>query len=252
MPGPMIVQEQLHKYPNPASSLIDANTPARQRFNEIYYAIRRRITLLQYPPGKRLDIENLAAEFKVSRTPIRSVLQRLEYQGLVATRHGVGTLVTAIDFAGINEANQFRLKLAELIGDLSPRKPDARVMERLDDAIARLRAVRSKEDLEEFARIDILVHECNLGLIGNSQLSQSYDELYYRTARMWFYFLPKMNWRSETGYFISDLLTRQEALKMEDVKAYGYMIRNAISASIIRLQSLIPDESQNTGNGYQR
>ena len=43
-----------------------------RRFQAIYHIIRRRITLLEYAPGKILDIDALAKEFKVSRTPIRS------------------------------------------------------------------------------------------------------------------------------------------------------------------------------------
>lgn len=225
-------------------SLIQDNTPARLRFNEIHYAIRRRITLLQYHPGKRLDIDQLACEFAVSRTPIRSVLQRLEYQGLVTTTHGVGTLVTDIDLIRINEANQLRLKLAELMGDLTPRSPTQKTLENINESIQRTKAIRNKTNLEEFARIDILVHECNISLIGNTQLLQTYDDLYYRTARMWFHFLPMLNWKQEIDYFTGDLVTRRQALELNDVKAYGYMIRNAVSASIIRLQHLLPDSGK--------
>jgi DNA-binding GntR family transcriptional regulator len=39
----------------------------------------------------------LAAEFGVSRTPIRQVLQKLAYERLVETRSGVGTIVARLD-----------------------------------------------------------------------------------------------------------------------------------------------------------
>ncbi len=215
------------------------NTPARLRFNEIHYVIRRRIALLQLPPGKRLDIDQFAEEFNVSRTPLRSVLQRLEYQGLLVTRHGVGTIVTELDFEHLNEAIQLRMKLAELIGELTPRKQVTSQISDLSQAVNRLKMIRQKVDLEEFARIDIIVHECNIGLIGNRHLLQAYDDLYYRTARMWFYFLPRLNWKKEIDIFINDTETRLSSLEMGDIKAFGYMTRNAVSASMIRLQHLI-------------
>lgn len=215
------------------------NTPARIRFNEIHYAIRRRIALLQLPPGKRLDIDQFAEEFKVSRTPIRSVLQRLEYQGLLVTRHGVGTIVTDLDFEHLNEAIQLRMKLAELIGELTPKRQVKNQISDLSRAVSRLKKLRQKVDLEEFARIDIIVHECNIGLIGNTHLLQAYDDLYYRTARMWFYFLPQLNWKKEIDIFINDTETRLSSLELGDIKAFGYMTRNAVSASMIRLQHLI-------------
>jgi len=215
------------------------NTPARIRFNEIHNAIRRRIALLQLPPGKRLDIDQFADEFNVSRTPIRSVLQRLEYQGLLVTRHGVGTIVTDLDFEHLNEAIQLRMKLAELIGELTPKKEVTNQISDLSQAVSRLKKIRHKVDLEEFARIDIIVHECNIGLIGNTHLLQAYDDLYYRTARMWFYFLPKLNWKKEIDIFINDTETRLSSLELGDIKAFGYMTRNAVSASMIRLQHLM-------------
>ena len=215
------------------------NTPARLRFNEIHYAIRRRIALLQLPPGERLDIDQLAEEFNVSRTPIRSVLQRLEYQGLLVTRHGVGTIVTDLDFEHLSEAIQLRMKLAELIGELTPIKQVDSQITDLSMAVSRLKKIRQKINLQEFARVDIIVHECNVGLIGNTHLLQAYDDLYYRTARMWFYFLPELDWKKEIDIFINDTETRLSSLELGDIKAFGYMTRNAVSASMIRLQHLM-------------
>ena len=55
--------------------------PSRERFERLYATIRERICLLEYAPLQRLSEEELAAEFKVSRTPIRRVLTRLEAEG---------------------------------------------------------------------------------------------------------------------------------------------------------------------------
>ncbi len=47
-------------------------------------------------PGDRLPTESEAAQrFSVSRTVVREALSRLQASGLVETRHGVGTFVTA-------------------------------------------------------------------------------------------------------------------------------------------------------------
>ena len=51
---------------------------ARARSERIYRSLRDRICLLDYPPGARLSEEELAAEFAISRTPLRKVLARLE------------------------------------------------------------------------------------------------------------------------------------------------------------------------------
>ena len=75
----------------------------RARFERIYALLRSRICLLDYPPGMRLREEDLAEEFETSRTPIRRVLARLEDEGYVRSVHGVGTMVTDIDSASLEQ-----------------------------------------------------------------------------------------------------------------------------------------------------
>lgn len=216
-----------------------AETPSQRRFQAIFHILRERITLLQYPPGTILDIDALATEFNVSRTPIRSVLQQLAYHGLVVSRHGVRTSVAPIDFEKLREDKTFRSHLAELIGTLSPRDPSEAAIDAMAEAECECRSLIDHPDLEAFARIDIKVHESICSLIGNRQLLQVYDDLYYRTARVWFYFLPRLDWRQEVSIFHQDIAARLAAMERGDSKAVGFLTRNAVSAVLIRLDSLI-------------
>jgi len=60
-----------------------------------------------YQPGSLLPPENeLAAEFKVSRSTIRSAFDRLEARGLIVRRQGIGTFVRHISSIS-NTLNQF-------------------------------------------------------------------------------------------------------------------------------------------------
>jgi len=206
-----------------------ASTPARRRFLKIHRLLRERIALLHYPPGTRIDVVALAHEFGVSRTPIRSVLQRLEYEGLVVTRHGVGTQVTELELGHLREATEFRMRLAELIGDLSPRPPGADCLQRLEQARDACRALAERFDAEGFARVDLAVHECVCSVIGHPQLLEVYDELYYRTARMWFTLLPHLDWSEQVTVFLEDIEMRLRALRRGDVRAVGLLVRNALS-----------------------
>ena len=217
-------------------------SPWRIRFHAIYTQLRERIVLLQYPPGARLDVDALAHEFGVSRTPIRSVLQQLEREGLAITRHGVGTAVTELDFAHVREATLLRMHLCEIIGLLEPRPPGEAVLtvlERLEEDCARLLA--GELDCAGFARIDMRLHDCKCGLIGNRPLRRIYDELYYRTARMWFYFLPRMVWRDEAAALHDDIRMARRALARGDVAAMGLMTRNAISDGLFRVGDLFDE-----------
>lgn len=238
--GPDLIDAYWREEGVPKSSSTKRNeTPSQRRFLAIHHIIRERITLLKYPPGTVLDIDALAEEFRVSRTPIRAVLQQLAYQGLVLSRQGVRTSVAPIDFDRLREDIEFRSHMAELVGVLSPLEPSQAAIESMAQAEAECRELIDHPDLEVFAKIDIKLHEAICSLIGNRQLLQVYDDLYYRTARVWFYFLPKLDWRQEVSIFHRDIDDRFNALQRGDVKAVGFLTRNAVSAVLIRLDSLI-------------
>lgn len=230
----------------------DSATPSQRRFQAIYQTVRERITLLEYRPGTILDIDALAEEFEVSRTPIRSVLQQLAYHGLVISRHGVRTCVAPVDFEKLREAKLFRSHLAELIGELSPRMPAQAAIETMAQALEECRHLIDRPNLRAFARIDAMVHSAICSLIGNRQLLQTYDDLYYRTARVWFYFLPRLDWREEVTIFHQDIASRLRAMQQGDTRAVGFLTRNAVSAVLIRLDSLIQEIEAGDDPGQPR
>jgi DNA-binding GntR family transcriptional regulator len=65
----------------------------------VYEALRRAILELDLDPGSPLDEVTLAAQFKMSRTPVREALVRLAAEGLVAQLPNRNTIVAPIDFA---------------------------------------------------------------------------------------------------------------------------------------------------------
>jgi DNA-binding GntR family transcriptional regulator len=224
-------------------------SPWRARFHLIYAQLRERIVLLHYPPGARLDIDALARGFGISRTPIRSVLQQLEREGLAITRHGVGTAVTEIDFAHLRETTELRMHLCELIGRLDPRAPGDGVLAALGRLQRDCDALPDELDFEGFARIDMRLHDCKCGLIGNQPLRRIYDELYYRSARMWFFFLPRLNWPEEVAALGQDIRLVRRALARGDVAAMGFLTRNAISDGLFRVGDLFAERPAGAPDG---
>ncbi len=64
------------------------------RAEAVYQALRERIVTAALRPGARLIERDLAAEFAVSRIPLREALQRLANDGLVTAVPGQGSIVT--------------------------------------------------------------------------------------------------------------------------------------------------------------
>lgn len=70
----------------------------------VYEALRDQILMLSLPPGDHIDETRIEAEFKVSRTPIREALIRLQADGLVKFSPNRGHYVSAIDFTELPRA----------------------------------------------------------------------------------------------------------------------------------------------------
>ncbi len=217
---------------------LDDKSPWKQRFDQIHTMLRRRITTLEYQPGSRLDVDELSAEFGVSRTPVRNVLQRLDAEGLVKMRHGVGTIVAPLDLVAARQAVLFRIELASMIGTLEPRNVSEENLTELRQCVVDCQQLLGRANLEAFALLDIRVHKAICRIIGNENLFQIYDELYFRTARIWFYFLPEQDWDDEILIFMKDIELTLTAMENNDAKGVGFITRNAVYNAYVRLEPI--------------
>lgn len=81
---------------------------------EITDEIKKRLISLEYRPGQLIKETDLAAEFHVSRTPIREALQKLEFDGWVVIRPRNGTYVTEVDLHYLRNAFDLRRMMDHL------------------------------------------------------------------------------------------------------------------------------------------
>ncbi len=219
-----------------AETSIQHRESQAKRFERIYEAIRERICLLDYSPGTWLNESVLAEEFRVSRTPVRKVLQRLNYEGLVETRNGVGTIVTNLDLKTFKDIYELRMRLAEMIGDLSPITTTPEVLDSLKGLYAQVESLKDgPTDLRAYALLCNALHELILDLIGNQALREMTDLLYYRAARIWMTFLHNLDWREEKeimAYEISDIL---RSLEINDMRGVGNARRQYLYMTLTRI-----------------
>ncbi|MGA8259545.1 MAG: GntR family transcriptional regulator [Arenicellales bacterium] len=209
------------------------------RYQRIYKTVRERISLLEHPPGTALSETKIAAEFGVSRTPVRRVLQRLDFEGLVSIKNGVGTIVTDIDLRTFREIYNLRMRLAELMGDLSPRPASRENIRRVELLLKRARKLKAGRDVKEYARICNEFGDCLLELIGSSPLREITEVLYYRVARIWLTFLPDMDWAAVCGALEVEIRDILEAMRRGDIGAVGRIRREHFYGLLLRLGEFI-------------
>jgi DNA-binding GntR family transcriptional regulator len=100
--------------------------------DQVYEAIRGRITSGSLQRGARIHQEDLAEELGVSRTPVREALRRLGAEGLVEMRTNRGARVADVGQGEMHAAYEARLVIEPGAARLAAR-------EALPDPIARMR-----------------------------------------------------------------------------------------------------------------
>jgi DNA-binding GntR family transcriptional regulator len=112
--------------------------------DQVYAAIRERISSGSLPRGGRVHQEDLAEELGVSRTPVREALRRLAAEGLVEMRTNRGARVADVDQGGMRGAYDARLVVEPGAARLAAARRPAEPLARMRAAVQAQRgAVRS-------------------------------------------------------------------------------------------------------------
>jgi DNA-binding GntR family transcriptional regulator len=210
---------------------------ARNRFVRMHHEIRNRICLLDYTPGERLSEETLAAEFGVSRTPLRRVLGRLESEGLLRSMHGVGTFVTDVDIAQLAQTYRLRMELAELIGKLDPVVPTPALLGEFRVLSKRSKALLAEPGARPFAQLNMDYFLTLLKLTENEPLKAISERLYFQTTRIWLksVFASLIDLRDEVAIFDGEIHDVLRAVEMHDLRAAALIQRAHVSMSFVRM-----------------
>lgn len=181
--------------------------------DQIYAQLRERICLLDIQPGERLPEEALAAEFGVSRTPIRQVLDRLEFERLVVQQPGAGASAAPVDMKSIRDVWALRLKVAELVGDFVRLPAPPGVMDELVEISRQLEGIRRSRDLRALGALYNRYHAAVLETFANETLRWIHDLLYHQTARVWMQFLPEMDLDAEIDLMAEEVDQTLDAMR---------------------------------------
>jgi DNA-binding GntR family transcriptional regulator len=221
-----------------------ALTPSRERFERILRTLRDRICLLHYPPGTQLGEAELAEEHGVSRTPIRGVLGRLEAEGLVERRHGVGTIVVDADITALEPVYRLRIALAPLMGRLAPLRYGPGDLAALRHHLARCERLAREPDPPVFTRLNMDFSMALHAMIGNGPLREIIERLYFQTSRIWLKSVPSLNLAFEIEIFRRQIVDVIAALEIADHPAVGDICSAHISMSFTRMRRYAADNAE--------
>lgn len=178
--------------------MIETTTPEAQQLRQmvrsrndvIFDIVRDRICLREYDEGHFIHEGALATEFRVSRTPIRQVLQRLVYEQLAETRNGVGTIVSYVDHHAVDML-RFRIGLTGLIADLVPLQLPVALESDYARLLSLVGQLRDDSPVKDVWGVWRAHHETRNALIGDEALRQMDDMIFFRIARSWVVWLKR-------------------------------------------------------------
>src|SRR4029450_912525 len=144
----------------------------------VYRTVRDLILSQVFPPGSKLNVEQICRDLGVSRTPVWDTMRRLESEGLVNTvpRHGVFVL----NYGGdqIRDLFMVRGALEALAVRQAARNLDADSRAALEATMAEMERAAAAGEMERYSRAAIDFHDCVLRAAGNRALNRLLENVY--------------------------------------------------------------------------
>lgn len=143
----------------------------------VFNALRSAIITGKLPPGERLMEIKLATELRVSRTPVREAIRKLEREGLVITTARKGAEVAPINEKDLKEVLEVRKALESLACQIASQKITNEQVAQLREMNRSILEAIEDKDTEAITQRDIEFHEVIYVITENSRLINMLHQL---------------------------------------------------------------------------
>jgi len=199
----------------------------------IFETIRDRIVYMDYPPGVGLVEKDLCGEFKVSRTPLREAIRKLEEMKLVTVIPRFGTHVSSIDIDEVRCAFEVKIKLESLAAELAARRITSDRLEEMGRLIGDADRLLREGGHRGLIGLDARFHEIIYLATQNTILQEFLENLHSRCARLWGSSLSGVIPNKE---IIDQLRGIHSALHDRDAKTAGQLMETHVQYFIDRIK----------------
>jgi DNA-binding GntR family transcriptional regulator len=148
---------------------------------EAYKIIKKKILNCEYPPNSFLTEEKLKEEIKMSRTPIRDALGRLEQENLVKIHPKKGFRIAGISKDEIEKIYELRLLMEPYTLKKFGPAIEAKVYREFEEFYLKQHDTSPQEKI--FIKDDKF-HQLFIDASKNKYLIRFYNSLYYQLSRI--------------------------------------------------------------------
>jgi DNA-binding GntR family transcriptional regulator len=142
----------------------------------IYRVLRHGIVHGDLAPGERLRSDALATELRVSRTPVREALRKLEAEGL-ATHAGSRLIVRTVSEQDLTELFYVREALEGMAARLAAENATPSEIDEIRELLEDMETVHRRGDVAAFRRLTGEFHQLIGRASHNGRLSQTLKSL---------------------------------------------------------------------------
>jgi DNA-binding GntR family transcriptional regulator len=145
--------------------------------SQAYRALKEMIANYRFSPGSRLNVEELAKELGVSRTPIWEAVRRLEQEGLITNIPNRGVFMVEMTLPMALHLYQVREVLEGLAGRLAAANMDDGMIGKMGKCLEALRKVVEAGDPIGYSKLDFTFHAMIYEACGNPFLQEILESI---------------------------------------------------------------------------
>lgn len=219
---------------------VEAEMPAEilpARTHEAYTIIKRRIIELELAPGASFTEGVLAAEFGLSKTPVREALARLRQERLVAATARSGYVVTPVTMKHAHDLLQLRSILeAEAAAIAARRGGDLEILVELEKMCAAGFDPTDRGSITRFLHANTRFHVTLAHFGGNDALADMLEQVLEQLERVFHLGLTLSSRAEEIVHEHQELL---DAIKVGDPEAARRAATSQIGASQLMVMNAL-------------
>lgn len=137
---------------------------------KLAYELRFRIISGEIPIGTVLSENKLAADFEVSRSPIREALKILSFENIIRSER-MGAVVVGLNEKDIKEIYDVRLMIETFVYERMVKLDTSDLVRELSKILEMMKVAIKFKDADEFSFQDVLFHETIIRSIDHSYIA---------------------------------------------------------------------------------
>jgi DNA-binding GntR family transcriptional regulator len=192
-------------------------------------------------PGQSLSENEIARELRVSRTPVREAIIRLESDGLLAVRPQVGTTVAPIDVDAVADGQFLREAIECRAVALAAKRVSTADARDLKAQLREQARVAARGDSAAFVPLDDRLHQKLLAMAGRPRVWQAVEDVKAQLDRVRFLSLEDPAWLASIHRQHEEIVERVLARDADGAAAAMSRHLNAVFESIARIARTSPE-----------